>query len=188
MGGLTWRYISRRFFMFFLTVWLGSSLIFIIPRLAPGDPVSAMVAQMTMTQGYVENAEELIESWKEKFGLNDPLSIQYLKYMGNVITFDHGFSLARFPTKAWDIVKRALPWSVGLLLVSSVLSFIIGNTIGALMGWKKTPKWLQSILPVSLTFTAIPYFMFGILLIYLVAFQLHWLPSSGGYHRSVDPG
>jgi len=188
MGGLTWQYIVKRFLMFLLTVWLGVSLIFLIPRLAPGDPVTAMIARMAMREGYVENAQEIIESWKERFGLNDPLSVQYVRFLGNVITFDFGYSLARFPTQAWDIVLPALPWSVGLLSIASVTSFIIGNSIGALMGWNKTPKWLQSILPVSLTFTAIPFFMFGILLIFIFAFRLRWLPSSGGYGRGVSPG
>jgi peptide/nickel transport system permease protein len=188
MGGLTWNYILKRFSMFLLTFWLGSSLIFIIPRLAPGDPVSAMVVRIVMREGYMENAQEIIESWKERFGLNDPMAVQYVKYLGNVVQLDFGFSLARFPTDAWDIVLPALPWSIGLLSVASVISFIIGNTIGALMGWDKTPRWLKSILPFSLTFTAIPYFMFGLLLIFILAFKLHWLPASGGYGRGVDPG
>ncbi|MBN2047077.1 MAG: ABC transporter permease [Anaerolineaceae bacterium] len=188
MGGLTWQYIFKRFLMFMLTVWLGSSLIFIIPRMAPGDPVTAMVVRMTMREGYVENAQEIIESWKERFGLNDPLSIQYIKYLGNLVKFDFGYSLARFPAKAWDMVRPSLPWSIGLLLIASSVSFVVGNGIGALMGWNKTPKWIQSILPTSLMFTAIPYFMFGILLIYIFAFKLHWVPASGGYGRTVDPG
>ncbi len=188
MGGLTWQYIIRRFLMMLLTIWLGISLIFLIPRLAPGDPVTAMIVRMTMREGYVENAQEIIESWKERFGLNDPLSVQYMKFMRNIVVLDFGYSLARFPTRAWDIVRPALPWSIGLLSVASVVSFIIGNTIGALMGWNKTPKWLKNVLPLSLTFTAIPFFMFGILLIYIVAFQLKWLPASGGYGRGVTPG
>ena len=150
MGGLTWQYIIRRFLMMLLTIWLGISLIFLIPRLAPGDPVTAMIVRMTMREGYVENAQEIIESWKERFGLNDPLSVQYMKFMRNIVVLDFGYSLARFPTRAWDIVRPALPWSIGLLSVASVVSFIIGNTIGALMGWNKTPKWLKNVLPLSL--------------------------------------
>ena len=188
MGGLTWPYVFKRFLMLLLTVWLGVSFIFIIPRLAPGDPVTAMVVRLLMTDGYVENAQQIIESWKERFGLNDPLAVQYLAFLRNVIVFDFGYSLAHFPTRTWDIVGRALPWSLGLLAVASVLSFIIGNTIGALMGWNKTPKALRSVLPFSLVFTAIPFFMFGILLVYIFAFEIRLLPASGGYGRGVVPG
>jgi peptide/nickel transport system permease protein len=188
MGGLTKQYVLTRLFMYVLTIWLGATAVFFIPRLAPGDPVTAMVTRLMQVEGRVENAQEIIAGWKERFGLNDPVPVQYVRYLGNLATFDFGYSLARFPTSAWDMVKPALPWSVGLLALATVLSFVLGITIGALMGWRKTPAWLQRILPVSLTFTSIPYFMFGILLIYVVVFQLRWLPTSGGYDRDVDPG
>jgi len=174
--------------MWLITVWIGSSAVFIIPRLAPGDPISSMVARMMEREGRVENAQELIQIWKERFGLNEPLIVQYGRYMANLARFDFGYSLARFPTKAWEMVRPALPWSMGLLAVATTFSFTLGVAIGALMGWRRTPRWLRSILPGSLTFTSIPYFMFGILLLYIVAFNLHWLPASGGYGREVNPG
>ncbi|OQA42730.1 MAG: Oligopeptide transport system permease protein OppB [Chloroflexi bacterium ADurb.Bin325] len=188
MGGLTKQYVLTRFFMFVLTIWIGATAVFLIPRLAPGDPVTSMVMRMTEREGRVENAQELIAAWKERFGLNDPLYIQYFRYLGNLVRFDFGYSLANFPTTAWEMVRPALPWSVRLLAVALIFSFAIGNTVGALMGWRKTPSWLQNILPLSLTFTSIPYFMFGILLLYFIAFQLHLLPASGGYSRDVTPG
>ncbi|MBT5872882.1 MAG: ABC transporter permease [Candidatus Latescibacteria bacterium] len=188
MGGMTLGYVLQRFSMFLLTIWLGSTLIFFIPRMSPGDPVSAMVNRVSLDQGYVENAAQIIEAWKERFGLNDPLWVQYIRYWENILTFDFGYSLARFPTRAWEIVRPALPWSVGLLSVATVLSFLVGVTIGSAMGWRGTPRWLQIILPGSLTFASIPYFMFGIVMIYVVAFELHWLPSTGGYSRWVNPG
>jgi peptide/nickel transport system permease protein len=188
MGGLTGSYVLQRFLMFLLTIWLGSTLIFFIPRLAPGDPVTAMVTRISLNQGYVENSEQIIAAWKARFGLDAPLWIQYLRYWGNLFRLDFGYSLARFPTRAWDIVRPALPWSVGLLSVATLLSFAVGVTIGALMGWRQTPRWLRAILPASLTFASIPYFMFGIVLLYVVAFELHWLPSTGAYARWVNPG
>ena len=188
MGGLTKEYIVQRVSMWLLTIWIGVTLTFLIPRLGKGDPVSVILNRMMMSQGYVENATEIIESYKERFGLNDPLLVQYIRYLGNVIRFDYGYSLTRFPITAWAIVKPALPWTLGLLTVASVLSFLIGITIGALMGWRKTPGWLQSILPVSLTFTSIPFFMFGILMIYVFAFQLKILPPTGGYSPRCGPG
>ena len=188
MGGLTKQYVITRMFMWILTIWIGATAIFFIPRLAPGDPVTAMVMRMAEREGRVENAQELIAAWKERFGLDEPLHVQYVRYLGRLVRFDFGYSLARFPTTAWELVKPALPWSIGLMLVATALSFGIGITVGALMGWRKTPRWLQNILPFSLTFASIPYFMFGILLVYVVAFELHWLPATGGYDRTVDPG
>jgi len=188
MGGLTKEYVLQRVSMWLLTIWIGVTLTFLIPRLGKGDPVSVILNRMMMSQGYVENATEIIESYKERFGLNDPLLVQYIRYLGNVVRFDYGYSLTRFPITAWTIVKPALPWTLGLLTVASVLSFLIGITIGALMGWRKTPGWLQNILPISLTFTSIPFFMFGILMIYVFAFQLKILPPTGGYSRDVDLG
>lgn len=188
MGGLTKEYVLQRVSMWLLTIWIGVTLTFMIPRLGKGDPVSVVMNRLVQQQGYVENAQQIIESYKRRFGLNDPMGVQYLRYLGNVARFDYGFSLTRFPTAAWKMVKPALPWTLSLLAVASVLSFSIGVTVGALMGWRKTPGWLQSILPVSLTFTSIPYFMFGILIIYVFAFKLKILPATGGYSRDVTMG
>ncbi len=188
MAGLTRSYVLQRLLMWFLTMFIGVTLVFAIPRLNKSDPTTAMVLRMANLRGYVENADEIIATYKQAFGLNDPWYVQYIRYLQHVVTFDYGFSFAKFPTNAWDIVRPALPWTLILLSISSVLSFLIGITIGSLMGWRKTPAWLQSILPVSLTFTSVPYFMFGILMISLVAFKLHWLPATGGYSRDVDPG
>jgi peptide/nickel transport system permease protein len=188
MGGMTRSYFLQRMLMWVLTIWIGVTLTFAIPRLGKSDPTTAMVLRMMNTRGYVENADKIIESYKTSFGLNDAWYVQYFRYLWHVVKFDYGFSFAKFPTAAWDIVRPAMPWTLILLSVAAVLSFIIGVTIGSLMGWRKTPNWLQSILPASLTFTSIPYFMFGILLISIFAFKLHWLPATGGYSRDVDPG
>ena len=76
MSGFTIRYILQRVGMFLLTVWLGASIIFIIPRLAPGDPIAAMVTQMSSQAGRVENSAEMIAAWRARFGLDDPMYIQ----------------------------------------------------------------------------------------------------------------
>lgn len=188
MAGMTRSYILQRLLMFFLTIWIGVTLTFAIPRLGKSDPTTSMVLRMMNMKGYVENADKIIETYKQSFGLNDPWYIQYVRYLGHVARFDYGFSFANFPTAAWDIVKPAIPWTIVLLSIAAVISFLLGVTVGSLMGWRKTPNWLQSILPVSLTFTSIPYFMFGILLISVFAFKLHWVPATGGYSRNVDPG
>lgn len=187
MRGLTAGYVARRVLMFFLTVWIGTTIIFIIPRLAPGDPVAAMISRMINQSGYIENSAELIEAWRKKFGLDDPMYIQYLRYIGNMLRFDMGYSLSQFPQPVISTLRRGLPWTIGLLSISVVLSFLFGNITGALLGWRKTPGWLKRILPFSLSFTSIPFFMLGIILIYIFAFGLKWFPFSKGYGDST-PG
>ncbi|MFZ8920942.1 MAG: ABC transporter permease, partial [bacterium] len=125
MGGLTIQYVLRRFGIFLMTIWLASTVIFVIPRLAPGDPIQAMVSRMTQSAGYVENSEKIVEGWKERFGLNDPLHVQYVRYIKNLASLDLGVSLAMFPTTVKEVVGRAMPWSIGLMSISLVLYFFI---------------------------------------------------------------
>ena len=188
MGGLTKVYVIKRLLMFLLTVWLGTTLIFIIPRLAPGDPVQAMIGRLINEGTNVENADEMIASYRERFGLDDPIHIQYLKYLYNAATFNNGYSLAFFPSQVDGMITRALPWTVGLLMIALVFSFIIGNTIGALLAWRRTPRTLRMILPISLTFTSIPAYMVGIMLLFAFAITLDWFPFAGNYGRGLDPG
>lgn len=188
MAGLTPNYVLRRLGMWLLTIWLGATIIFIIPRLAPGDPVAAMVSRISAQSGYVENSAEMIEAWRARFGLDGPILVQYFSYLRSVLTFDLGYSLSSFPSRVEEMAVRALPWTVGLLLIATLISFVLGNLIGALMAWRRVPNWFRSLLPVTLTFTSIPFFMFGILLIYVFAFGLRWFPPSGAYTSSVNVG
>lgn len=188
MGGLTKEYVIKRLGMFFLTVWLGTTVIFMVPRLAPGDPVQAMIGRMLTEGTNVENADQMIESYRERFGLNDPVYVQYFKYIYNAATFNTGYSLAFFPSRVDDMIARSLPWTVGLLFVALVLSFIIGNAVGALMAWRRTPKMIRWLLPISITFTSIPAYMTGIMLLFFFAFTLDWFPYAGNYTRGLLPG
>ena len=188
MGGLTRGYIIRRLGMFLLTIWLGATVIFIIPRLAPGDPIAAMVSRMTAQSGYVENSAQIIESWRRRFGLDDPMPVQYMRYMGNSLRLDLGHSLTQFPIGVDELIARALPWTIGLLAIATLISFIAGNTIGALMAWRRTPRAVRRLLPLTLTFTSIPFFMLAILLIYIFAFGLKWFPVGNAYGRGITPG
>src|SRR5215471_8464337 len=152
MRGLSRTYVLGRLGMYLLTVWLGSTIIFIIPRLVPGDPVAAMVSRMSQSAGRVENSAEIINAWRARFGLDAPVHIQYLNYLRNGLTLDMGYSLAHFPATVRDMVAQAVPWTIGLLAVATVISFIIGNLVGALMAWAQTPALVKRLLPLSLTF------------------------------------
>jgi len=188
MGGLTKEYLIKRVGMFLLTVWLGMTLNFIIPRLAPGDPITSMVSRMSAQSGNVENSDEIIAAWKTRFGLDAPWYVQYLRYLRSLATFNLGYSLAFFPAEVEDLAARSMPWTLGLLSLATLISFILGNTVGALLAWRRTPNLAKALLPVSLTFTSIPAFMLGILLVYTFAFGLKWFPFAGAYGRGLEPG
>jgi peptide/nickel transport system permease protein len=147
-----------------------------------------MVSRMSQAAGRVENSAEIINAWRARFGLDAPVPIQYLRFLRNSVTFDLGYSLGQFPATVGDMVAQALPWTIGLLALATLFSFVLGNLIGALMAWAPTPIWLRRLLPLSLTFTSIPYFMLAILLIYVFGFGLRLLPFSGGYGRDLTLG
>jgi peptide/nickel transport system permease protein len=174
--------------MFVFTIWASATIMFFVPRLAPGDPVTAMITRITAAGGRVEGSAQLIAAWRERFGLDDPLLVQYLQYLKNLVTFDFGYSLAQFPTEVSSMIGRAMPWTIGLLAIATFLSFFFGTIVGALMAWVRTPRVLKVLLPVSLTFTAVPFYILGIFLIYVFVFALGLFPISGGARADLDPG
>lgn len=188
MGGITLGYFLRRLAIFFVTIWVAATLIWIIPRLAPGDPITAMVSRMIRQAGHVENSAAIIEGWRERFGLNDPLPVQYVRYLGNLIHMDFGYSLAYFPTTVSEIVGMALPWTAGLLLIAVTITFLLGNFLGALLAWRKTPKLVKYLIPLGMIFTSIPSILAALFLLYIFAFFLDWFPLTGAYKTGLQPG
>ena len=188
MSGISLGYFLRRLAIFFLTVWIAATVIWVIPRLAPGDPISAMVSRMTRNAGYIENSDKIIEGWKERFGLNDPLPVQYVRYLGNIVRMDFGYSLAYFPTSVNDIIGLALPWTLGLLVLAVTITFLLGNFLGALLAWRRSPRLLRLLIPVGMIFTSLPSILAAIFLIYIFAFLLNWFPISQPYDVGMRPG
>lgn len=189
MSGMTRGYIIRRILMWGLTVWLGATLIFAIPRLAPGDPIAAMVLRMSAQGQIIENSAELIQAWRERFGLDGPWYVQYINWLRNCLTLDFGYSLTQFPAKVWEMIWRALPWTIALLTFAVIITFLLGNLIGALLGWRRTPTLVRNLLPITLTFSSIPPFIFGLLLLFIFAYTLNLFPNQGAYDsRNLQPG
>ncbi len=185
MKGITLSYLARRVGVFVLTIWVAATIIFIVPRLAPGDPITAMITQAMATTGSIEGADQIIEAWRERFGLNDNVFVQYVRYLGNLVTFDFGYSLAEFPTTVDHLISRAMPWSIGLGVVSLALTFLIGNFLGAVLAWRRTSRAIKTAIPFTMIFTSVPSVLAGLLFIYLFAFGLKWFPIQGPYGRGM---
>ncbi|MCY4334906.1 MAG: ABC transporter permease [Litoreibacter sp.] len=181
-------YLLNRLLTLFLTVFIAATLIWIIPRLSPVDPAEIMLGRMAAGAGAVADSEAILAQLRQNFGLDDPLFVQYLKYLWNTVTFNFGLSTATFPTPVSALIAQALPWTLGLMILSLIITFFIGNLLGALMVWEKSPKLVRVAIPAAMVFTSIPPILSGLLLMWIFAAKLRWFPLTGAYGLTVEPG
>ncbi len=181
-------YLLNRLFTLVLTILIAATLIWIIPRLSPVDPAEIALGRMAAGAGAVENADEILATLRAQMGIDQPLIVQYLKYLKGVLVFDFGLSTATFPTPVSALIAQALPWTIGLMLLSLIITFIIGNLLGALMVWEKSPKLVKVAIPAAMVFTSIPPILSGLLLMWIFAAKLRWFPLTGAYGLTVEPG
>jgi peptide/nickel transport system permease protein len=186
---MTLGYLVRRLLLFVVVVWVATSFIFFLPRLAPGrDPIRERLAMMAVSGSVSQGAiEEMAKAYEERFGLNQPLYVQYLHFLGDVVRLDFNYSLAMYPSRVIDLIAQSLPWTIGLLLTSTLLAFALGSILGGLMAWPRAPRWLGFFLPPLFAFSAVPYYLLGLLLVQIFASSLGWFPISGGAPAGVLP-
>lgn len=175
-------YVTRRLFVFVLVIWVAMTLIFFLPKLVPGrDPVMERMTMLMASGGIqAEGISRMIEAYRSEFGLDQPLYVQYVRYLYNMTRLDFNYSLAQYPTKVIDLIGLALPWTIGLLSVATVLAFSLGSLAGGLLGWPKTPRVFAYLLSPFLILSSVPFFLLGLMLIYVFAFKLKVLPLGGG--------
>ena len=182
-------YIARRFGVFLLIVWLAATLNFFLPKISGQDPVRTKLLQQAALGGAVQNGmEEMVKEYNTRFGLDRPLLAQYGSYLYATAHLDFNYSIANYPRTVKELIIEALPWTVGLLATTTLLSFTIGTLLGALLAWPRSPRWLRTLMPPLWALHAIPFFLFGLILIYLFAFQVQWLPMFGGYSPGATQG
>ena len=182
------RLILRRISFLIMVVWAASTITFFIPRMSDRNPIRERFAELARTGGFsAGDLEKVVASYNQKFGLDKPLLEQYTDYIGSVARLDLGVSLNRFPKTVMDIISESLPWTIALLFVSSILSFIIGNLLGAVAAWPKSPSWLRSIATPFVLFMGIPPVLLAIFLLFLLAFKLKLFPLGQAYSTGIAP-
>ena len=182
-------YVVKRFFMFMLIFWLAATINFFLPRLSPTNPVREKLLAQSVSGGYLQQGmQQMVEEFEKKFGLDKPLHEQYLTYLNDVIHLEFNYSISNYPKRVVTMMMDAIPWTIGLLFTTTLLAFLIGSLLGAMIAWPKAPKWItQILLPPLLTFSAIPYYILGLLLLWVFAFTAKALPIFGGYTAGVIP-
>jgi peptide/nickel transport system permease protein len=181
-------YIVRRFFIFLAVVWAAATFNFFLPRLGGANPIrEKLVSQAALSGSVQAGLEEMVREFETKFGLDRPLWQQYVTYLADMSRFDFNYSIANYPRKVVDMIADALPWSASLLLITTILGFLIGNLFGALLAWPGAPKFLKYVMPPIMMLSAIPYFLLGLIMVYIFGFFLGVFPMYGGYKTGTIP-
>ncbi len=179
------RYFLRRVAFLIGTLWVAVTINFFIPRLMPGNPVEMEMARFRSRGPMPPSALHAIQVM---LGISTaPLPEQYLTYLGDVIHFHFGVSYTYFPYSVSYMVGHALPWTLALVGVSTIISFIVGTILGIVAASHRN-RPSDSILTAVSSFTnTFPYFWFGLVALYVLAFLLHWFPLAGAYGEMVTP-
>jgi peptide/nickel transport system permease protein len=178
------RYVLRRLGFFVATLWACLTINFVLPRLMPGNPAIAMMARF---KGRING--QALKALEVAFGVNNNQSAirQYFGYLGNTLTGHFGTSLTFFPDPVSRVVFSALPWTIGLVGVTTVLAFIAGTLVGMAAAWRRGGV-LDSVLPpLFVIISAFPYFFLALMGLLLFSVTLHWLPLGFGYANTDTP-
>jgi peptide/nickel transport system permease protein len=182
-------YLIRRLILFFVVVWVAATINFVLPRLSGGNAIRNQLTQQAAAGGYVQgNIDAMVAEFDKEFGLDKPLWQQYVSYLWDIAHLEFGFSMASYPMRVSTLMGNALPWTLALLGLSTAIAFSLGMFLGGLMAWPKTPRFIVNVLlPPFLTLSAVPYYMLGLVLLWVLAFQTHWFPIFGAYTPGTIP-
>jgi peptide/nickel transport system permease protein len=179
-------YLLGRLGQFALVVFIGINIAFIITHATPIDPVEQTIAAATQFGSTSPDAIAMMrQSLRELYGLSGSVWEQYLVFWKRVAVGDFGPSLSAFPTPVAVLIGRALPWTFGLLLVSTVIAWILGNLLGGLAGYYRDSRLLQFAGLLSMAFHPIPYYIIALVLVIVFGYLWPVLPISGGYAMNM---
>jgi peptide/nickel transport system permease protein len=169
MSGFS-RYLARRLLLLIFVVWSILTIIFILFKLLPGDPTAIFVDS--------NFSIEMIERQKTLWGLNDPVWLQYVRYLRNMALFDFGESF--FQNQPVSTILSDRTANTALMVVPAlVISVVFGTIIGAIAGWKRGSRFEKATVTTALLLHSAPSFFVGILALMVFSYQLRWLPPGG---------
>jgi oligopeptide transport system permease protein len=176
------RYIARRLLLT-IPVLIGASfLIFAMVYALPGDPIRALAGDRPLSPSVVAQL-------RQEFNLNDPLLVQYGKYIGGLFQGDFGTDFAGRPV--WDQIERRMPVTAKLALVAVLFETVIGIIAGVLAGIRRNGFFDNLVLVTTTLIVAIPILVLGFLGQYTLGLQFGWFPIAGineGWYSYLLPG
>lgn len=184
-----YRYLLRRIGQFCLVVFLGITLAFLITTLSPVDPVEQSLSLMTSFGATDPRSVELMrEALTELYGLEGSLFEQYINFWKRIVTGDFGPSLSAFPAPVMQLISAAIPWTIGLLVLSTLFTWVVGNLLGAMAGYFRTNIALKLAGVAVMALQPVPAYIVGLVLLILLGYVWPILPISGGAQMNLAPG
>lgn len=177
------RFLLRRGAFYLITAWAAITINFFLPRMMKGDPVSAYLQR---NQGRV--SPEAIQSLRTLFGLDHNKSMlrQYVDYWGLLLRGDLGESFSNGLAPVTSVIRSALPWTIGLVGLATIISFVLGTLLGAVVGWRRGSR-ADLVVPAATFFATVPYFWMGLIAIAIFSSKLGWFPASHAYDTGSYP-
>ena len=185
------RYLIPRLIQYVLVIWLGITVVFLIPRLTPNDPIMRMIGEMRGRGSTLEpgTMDDIIEDLTEMYGLGGSWLDQYWAFWGRLFHGDFGVSFFQFPTRVNQLIATAMPWTLGLLLTTTAITWTFGNIMGGLAGYYSRKGWSRALDAVAMVIRPLPYYIFAFALLLLFASSLvfQWFPLTGGASMGALP-
>ena len=183
------RYLIPRLIQYFLVIWVGITIVFLIPRLIPNDPVMNMINQMRARGSTLEpgTMDRIINDLTVMYGLEGSWLDQYWSFWTRLAQGDLGVSFFQFPAPVIDLIANALPWTLGLLLTTTAISWILGNILGGLAGYYTRKGWSRVLDAIAMVIRPMPYYVFSFVLLLLFAYVWRWFPVTGGASLGALP-
>ncbi len=180
------KYYGQKIFWYILTLIFAVILNFVLPRLMPGNPVSAIASRVASGMTDASAIQKVYNEYAEKFGVNLPMYQQFFRWLGNAIHGDFGVSFSQYPRTVSDIIKSAVWWTIALQLPAIIVGWILGNILGAIAAYIRG-VFDKAILPAFLFIGNFPAFGMATILMYIFAIKLRVAPASGGYGFDLIP-
>jgi peptide/nickel transport system permease protein len=181
-------YLAKRFGQFAFVVFTGVTLAFLIAHFSPVDPIEQTVSLLTSFGNTDPRAVEMLrQSLRELYGTDGSLLDQYFLFWSRVLRADFGPSLSAFPTPVMTVIGRALPWTVGLLTLATIIAWVVGNTLGALAGYFRNSRFMKLVGVVVMSLQPIPTYITGLTLVIVFGYVWPVLPISGGAQINLEP-
>lgn len=182
------QYIASRVGAYFFVLFIGITITFFLPRLMPSDPIENYISQLQNQAGQALNPDDVAQlraTLSELYGLEGSLFSQYVGYLKRVFfTFDFGPSFSSFPRPVTEFILLALPWTLGLLVTTTILSWLLGNTIGLLAGFFHNKRAATVLEVVGVVLYPIPYYILALVFILVLAYIFPIFPLS----TTIRPG